>query len=51
MRKASVLSILFVVALLAVAVVAEAQQPKKTARIGYLSMQSGPPPTLAAFKE
>ena len=29
----------------------EAQQPKKMARIGYLSAQSGPPPTLVAFKE
>ena len=35
MRKAS-FSILFVVALLAVAIIAEAQQPKKVARIGYL---------------
>jgi putative ABC transport system substrate-binding protein len=30
---------------------AEAQHPKKTSRIGYLSPQSGPPPTLPAFKE
>jgi putative ABC transport system substrate-binding protein len=37
MKKASVLSILFVLVLLAVAVVAEAQQPKKVFRIGYLS--------------
>jgi putative ABC transport system substrate-binding protein len=37
MRKARVLLILFVVALLAVAVIAEAQQPKKVPRIGYLS--------------
>ena len=36
MRKAKVLSILFVVVLLAVAVIAEAQQPKKVPRIGYL---------------
>ena len=36
MRKAGVLSILFVVVLLAVAVIAEAQQPKKIPRIGYL---------------
>ena len=35
MRKA-VLSILFVVMLLAVAVIAEAQQPTKIPRIGYL---------------
>src|SRR6266446_4295198 len=37
MRKARVLSILFVVSLLAVAVIAKAQQPKKVSRIGYLS--------------
>jgi putative tryptophan/tyrosine transport system substrate-binding protein len=37
MRKAEVLSILFVVVLLAVAVVAEAQQPKKVPRIRYLA--------------
>jgi putative tryptophan/tyrosine transport system substrate-binding protein len=37
MKKAGLLSILFVVALLAVAVIAEAQQPKKVHRIGYLS--------------
>ena len=37
MRKAGVLSILFVVVLLAVAVTAEAQQPKKVPVIGYLS--------------
>ena len=40
MRKAGVLSILFVVVLLAVAVIAEAQQPKKVPRIGYLSALS-----------
>ncbi len=37
MKKAGVSSILFVVILLAVGVTAEAQQPKKVARIGYLS--------------
>src|SRR5262249_7976999 len=37
MKKAAVLSILFVVVLLAVAVIAEAQQPKKVHRIGYLT--------------
>jgi len=37
MRKAGFLSILFVVVLLAVAVIAQAQQPKKVPRIGYLS--------------
>jgi hypothetical protein len=29
----------------------DAQQAKKMARIGYLSAQSAPPPTLLAFKE
>ena len=37
MKKAGVLSILFVVVLLAVGVIADAQQPKKVHRIGYLS--------------
>jgi ABC-type uncharacterized transport system substrate-binding protein len=41
MRKARLLSILFVAVLLAVAVRAEGQQPKKLFRIGYLS--SGDP--------
>jgi putative ABC transport system substrate-binding protein len=36
MKKAGVLAILFVVVLLAVAVIAEAQQPKKVARICFL---------------
>src|SRR6266850_3252772 len=36
MKKAGVLSILFVVVLLAVGVIADAQQPKKVPRIGYL---------------
>jgi putative ABC transport system substrate-binding protein len=36
MGKAGVLSILFVVVLLAIAVIAEAQQPKKVPRIGIL---------------
>ena len=40
MRKASVVSILLGVALLAAAAVAEAQQPKKVPRIGYLSSTS-----------
>ena len=43
MRKASVLSILFVVVMLAVAVIAEAQQPKKVPRIGFLSGTSTNP--------
>ena len=37
MKKAGAVSILFVGVLLAVAVIAEAQQPKKVPRIGYLS--------------
>jgi putative tryptophan/tyrosine transport system substrate-binding protein len=37
MKEAGVLSILFVVVLLALGVTAEAQQPKKVPRIGYLS--------------
>ena len=48
MRKADVLSILFVVALLAVAVIGEAQQPAKVAKIGWLSigLDSGPGSTI-----
>jgi putative tryptophan/tyrosine transport system substrate-binding protein len=38
MKKAAVPSILVAVVLLAVAVIAEAQQPKKVPRIGYLSL-------------
>jgi putative tryptophan/tyrosine transport system substrate-binding protein len=37
LKKSDFLSILFVVLLLAVAAIAEAQQPKKVHRIGYLS--------------
>ncbi len=37
--------------LVAFCVSAAAQQPKKTARIGYLSPQSGPGPTLIEFKD
>jgi ABC-type uncharacterized transport system substrate-binding protein len=46
MRKAGVLSILFVVVLLAVAVVAEAQQAKKVWRIGlsHVGLDHVPPP-------
>jgi putative tryptophan/tyrosine transport system substrate-binding protein len=49
MRKAGVLSILFVVVLLAVAVTAQAQQPKKIYRIGYLL--PGNPTTESADSE
>jgi hypothetical protein len=37
MKKAGLSSILLAVTLLAVAVIAEVQQPKKVPRIGYLS--------------
>ena len=37
MKKAAVPSILFAVVLLALGVIAEAQQPKKVFRIGYLT--------------
>jgi ABC-type sugar transport system substrate-binding protein len=50
MRKARVLSILFVVVLLAVAVIAEAQQPKKVQRIGFLSPLESPQ-YFAAFRQ
>src|SRR6266536_4636901 len=40
MKKAGVSSILFFVVLLAIAVIAEAQQPKKVARIGFLAAVS-----------
>jgi hypothetical protein len=40
MRKAGVLSIVFAVTLLAVAVIADAQQPAKVPRIGYLAAAS-----------
>ena len=52
MKKAGFLSILFVVALLVVAVIADAQQPKKVQRIGVLSPGSpGPSPLLDAFRQ
>ena len=41
MKKAGVPSILVAVVLLAIAVIAEAQQPKKVFRIGYLSLGLG----------
>ena len=52
-EKSGSLIILFVVVLLAVAVIAEAQQPRKTSRIGLLS-GSGPatnPAALEAFRQ
>src|SRR5881628_3692155 len=53
MKKSGVLSILFVVVLLAVAVIAEAQQPKKVPRIGYLAcaFPSSVPARVAAFRQ
>ena len=45
MKKAAVLSILFVVILLAVAVIAEAQQPKKVPSVGFLLQRVSPTPT------
>jgi putative tryptophan/tyrosine transport system substrate-binding protein len=47
------LMFLLMVVVVAVGGIAKGQQPKKMARIGYLSPQSGPPPipTLVAFKE
>jgi putative ABC transport system substrate-binding protein len=53
-RKASLLSILFVVVLLAVAVIAHAQQPKKVRRIGYLSgtgNAANPGPYVGALRQ
>jgi putative ABC transport system substrate-binding protein len=49
MRKTGVFSIVFVVVLLAVAVIAEAQQPNKIPRIGYLL--DGHPATESARAE
>ena len=54
MRKAGVLSILFVVVLLAVAVITEAQQPKKVPLIGYVSSTGdakNPGPSVVAFRQ
>jgi len=58
MKTAAVPSILVVVVLLAVAVIAEAQQPKSVPRIGYLSRDLHPsdsrapaPRNLEAFRQ
>ena len=53
MKKARLLSILMAVALLAVAVIAKAQQPKKVPRIGFLdgSTASGMAVLLEAFRQ
>jgi putative ABC transport system substrate-binding protein len=50
MRKAGVLTILFSVVLLAVAVISEAQQTRKISRIGYLAGDSQAP-SHAAFRQ
>jgi putative ABC transport system substrate-binding protein len=50
MRKAAAPSILVIVVLLAVAVIAEAQQPKKVPRIGYLSL-TGSAISVEAFRQ
>jgi putative ABC transport system substrate-binding protein len=49
MKKAGLLSILFVVGLLAVTVIAEAQQAEKVFRIGYLGSSGSDPPQ--AFRQ
>jgi ABC-type uncharacterized transport system substrate-binding protein len=53
MRKAGVLSIVFAVVLLAVAVIASAQQPGKVPRIGFLdsSTASGSAVLVEAFRQ
>ena len=53
MKKAAVSSILVAAVLLAVAVIAEAQQPKKVPRIGYLSQVAIPAlnPRSEAFRQ
>jgi len=53
MKKAGVLSILLVVVLVAVAVIAEAQQPKKIPRIGFVSGRDPktPDPRIEAFRQ
>ena len=49
MKKPGFLSILFVVVLLAVAVIAEAQQPQKVPRIGFLTLIPNPDPLESVF--
>ena len=51
MRKTAAPSILSVLVLLAVAVIAEAQQPKKVYRIGYLSNAPGIGPVQEQFRQ
>jgi putative tryptophan/tyrosine transport system substrate-binding protein len=54
MKKAAVPSIFVAVALLALGVIAQAQQPKKVPRIGYVSTSGGPgtpDPRFEAFRQ
>jgi putative tryptophan/tyrosine transport system substrate-binding protein len=51
LRKTALASILFAGALLAVAVIVEAQQPKKVSRIGYLSASSSGENNEKAFRQ
>ena len=51
MKKAAVPSILVAVVLLALGVTAEAQQPKKVPRIGFLSLGLGIQPNEEAFRQ
>jgi putative ABC transport system substrate-binding protein len=51
MKKAAVPSILGAVVLLAVGVTAEAQQPKKVARIGFLSSAASPGTPYESFRQ
>jgi hypothetical protein len=51
MKKAVMLSILVAVLLLALGVTAEAQQPKKVYRIGYLTQRVGIAPQDEAFRK
>jgi putative tryptophan/tyrosine transport system substrate-binding protein len=50
MKKAAALSILVVVALLAVGVIAEAQQAKKVPRIGFLAPSDPPSQSTEAIR-
>ena len=51
MKRAAVPSILVAVVLLAVAVIAEAQQPKKVPRIGYLTVSFPVDLPVEAFRQ
>src|ERR687892_1846122 len=51
MKKAAVLSILVVVAVLGVGVIAEAQQPKNVPRIGYLRAEKPPEVDIEGFRQ